>query len=383
MQTIKILAEKKNSIVKVVRFNDDDSDTDSHYVAKYYYSQSRSMIIELNILANCHHENIIKLCQLHQLHQHVDDNLIMMIMPLENANLIDIIIDNNYNREIGLDYLRQIANGVEYLHHNQIVHFDLKSENIVVSDNKCKIIDFGCAEFQIGQKIFTPQIKCTVTHRAVEGFNPNINQVIDMFILDSSFDIWSFGIIIFEILIGMPMYIYLTDKKNINIKSDCDVYNFIISEQFHQEIKAIIPANLSSCLNVNPKNRPNISNVIINLGGQPQIFNDMPLMTSECGSFNDYYQNILKMKLEKYPHYRKYYPDIIIRSTFELIHQLGIQVTLDDIKQAILLCYQFTNNQCTFLFDDLIDDSNNISKITTKIIIAVNGRLFWPYKKID
>ena len=46
-----------------------------------------------------------------------------------------------------LDWSRQISNGVDYLHSNKIVHRDLKSPNILFSDqHTLKISDFGISK---------------------------------------------------------------------------------------------------------------------------------------------------------------------------------------------------------------------------------------------
>lgn len=46
-----------------------------------------------------------------------------------------------------LDWSKQIANGVHYLHMNRIVHRDLKSPNILIAENNVlKISDFGTSK---------------------------------------------------------------------------------------------------------------------------------------------------------------------------------------------------------------------------------------------
>lgn len=46
------------------------------------------------------------------------------------------------------DLVRQILNGVGYLHENRIIHRDLKLDNILISDGRMKICDFGLAIFE-------------------------------------------------------------------------------------------------------------------------------------------------------------------------------------------------------------------------------------------
>lgn len=44
------------------------------------------------------------------------------------------------------EMLLQIANGLNYLHERNIIHRDLKCENILINqENKCQIADFGFA----------------------------------------------------------------------------------------------------------------------------------------------------------------------------------------------------------------------------------------------
>lgn len=46
-----------------------------------------------------------------------------------------------------MGYLVQILQAVEYLHNHRVLHLDLKSDNILVTNlNAVKIVDFGSAQ---------------------------------------------------------------------------------------------------------------------------------------------------------------------------------------------------------------------------------------------
>ena len=45
---------------------------------------------------------------------------------------------------MALDYFRQVCQGLDYLHYNNVVHGDLKPENLLTTaDGVVKIGDFG------------------------------------------------------------------------------------------------------------------------------------------------------------------------------------------------------------------------------------------------
>jgi len=54
------------------------------------------------------------------------------------------------------DYLWQILSAVEYLHAHSILHLDLRSENMIITEpNLLKLLDFGNAQFYTQDKVIT------------------------------------------------------------------------------------------------------------------------------------------------------------------------------------------------------------------------------------
>ena len=54
----------------------------------------------------------------------------------------------NIPKHVILAIMKDICTGVQYMHEMGIAHRDLKLENILLSDNKFKVADFGSSELQ-------------------------------------------------------------------------------------------------------------------------------------------------------------------------------------------------------------------------------------------
>ena len=94
--------------------------------------------------------------------------------------------------------VQQILQGVNYLHQNNVVHRDLKAENIVFcseDDLKLMIIDFGTAQKFVPGTLMTQPFG-TPNYMAPE--------VIKGCYTEQS-DIWSIGVLVYVLLVGqMP-----------------------------------------------------------------------------------------------------------------------------------------------------------------------------------
>lgn len=63
-----------------------------------------------------------------------------------NTTLSDLIWDEYFvDFDDWIDFMRQIINGVQYIHRNNVIHRDLKACNIMLQSNILKIGDFGLA----------------------------------------------------------------------------------------------------------------------------------------------------------------------------------------------------------------------------------------------
>ena len=202
---------------------------------------------EINIHSKLDHENIIKLYNIYEDNDNI--NIIMEYAP--NGNLFELLSKekNGFSEYKAFEYFIQVVNAVYYLHNNNIIHRDIKPENILIGeDNKIKLCDFGWA------KELTLENRSTFCG-TVEYMAP---EIVENENYDYSVDIWSLGILLYELLYGHSPF-KANNTKNIilNIKSHELTYddkNKNVSNSCKDLIKKL--------LNNNPQKRYKIKDIL-------------------------------------------------------------------------------------------------------------------------
>ncbi|CAI5745788.1 unnamed protein product [Peronospora destructor] len=113
----------------------------------------------------------------------------------ELYELVSSATDGKLKSSVTQKYMRQIASGVQFLHHNGFAHRDLSLENVLVTDDdQCQVCDFGLAtstakfsQETVGKLFYmAPEVLAGVQYNATKA------------------DVWSLGVMLFIMLIGAP-----------------------------------------------------------------------------------------------------------------------------------------------------------------------------------
>uniref|UniRef100_A0A4W4E428 non-specific serine/threonine protein kinase n=1 Tax=Electrophorus electricus TaxID=8005 RepID=A0A4W4E428_ELEEL len=102
---------------------------------------------EVSILREIQHPNVITL---HDVFENKSE-VILILELVAGGELFDFLAEKeSLSEEEATEFLKQILDGVNYLHSKQIAHFDLKPENIMLLNRsvphpRIKLIDFGLA----------------------------------------------------------------------------------------------------------------------------------------------------------------------------------------------------------------------------------------------
>ena len=147
---------------------------------------------ETQIMKQLNHLNVVRLIE--SIVDEKTENVYLIMEYYERGDFSRFLKKRPLKEKYAVKYLKQIANGMEYLLSHKIIHRDLKPQNILVSDaGILKITDFGFARY-FDNDILIQTICGSPMYMAPEIMK---NKKYDF-----KSDLWSIGIIFFEMLTG-------------------------------------------------------------------------------------------------------------------------------------------------------------------------------------
>lgn len=172
------------------------------FIEKKFVDQDELKLLqrEIDIMARVQHKNVLRLFEIFDTAQQLS-----LVMELVNGGELfyKIVDKGSYSELEARDIVRQLVEGVDYLHNQGIAHRDLKPENLLCSemdDGKMviKIADFGLSKTFSGESAL--ETSCGTPDYAA----PEVLRMDGAY--DKSVDLWSIGVITYVLLCGFPPF---------------------------------------------------------------------------------------------------------------------------------------------------------------------------------
>jgi tetratricopeptide (TPR) repeat protein/predicted Ser/Thr protein kinase len=147
---------------------------------------------EAQSAAALEHPNI---CTIYEIDEK-DGRTFIAMAYIKGRELREIIAEGPMKLDAALDVAIQVAQGLQEAHDKGIIHRDIKSANVIVTDKgRAMIMDFGLAK-QTGQTAMTREGTAVGTIAYMSPEQAQGRQV------DHRTDIWSFGVLLYEMIVG-------------------------------------------------------------------------------------------------------------------------------------------------------------------------------------
>ncbi|KAK8719576.1 hypothetical protein OTU49_013945, partial [Cherax quadricarinatus] len=160
---------------------------------------------EIDIMNSLRHPKLLQLLAAYEQQR----EMVMVMEYISGGELFERVVADDFaltERDCIL-FVRQICEGVDYMHKNLIVHLDLKPENILCvrrTSHQIKLIDFGLA------RRFNPEDPCRVLFGTPEFIAP---EIINYEPIGFSSDMWSVGVICYVLLSGLSPFMGDNDAE--------------------------------------------------------------------------------------------------------------------------------------------------------------------------
>ncbi len=194
---------------------------------------------EIKILEKLDHPNVINfygyyksLFKIHQVMEYID-----------GKDLFEMLGKIPFDEELAIEYLIEIKKGLDYIHSHNIIHRDIKTENIMVRgvdryNVNIVIIDFG----------YAVEINDSLEYELCGTMDYMAPEMLLSLPYNCTLDLWSLGVLGYELFVLYPPFYSSTNEKT---KTKIIARNFSFPTNFPYSYGKII----NKLLSLKPQNR--------------------------------------------------------------------------------------------------------------------------------
>ena len=252
-------AEGKNSKVFLAWDHQLSADLVIKQIPKSTFADRDQYFKESSILYLSNHPFVVSInyaCE--------DSDYVYLAMPYYSKGSLNKLINTRFLtvREI-IRYSTQFLSGLHNIHSKGLIHFDIKPDNILISDQEEALLsDFGLAKQTIFSGVASQDLLYGKITPPERFSNPNSTSV---------FDIYQIGVTLYRMCVGNIEFYNQYNSYSSGGSFDRDRFKFDVTngrfpnrDKFPEHIPTRLAAVVKNCLHTNPTLRTSSAIKIVN-----------------------------------------------------------------------------------------------------------------------